>query len=128
MTSRKLRAGADVIVAPYFASALALIMVACTPPPRPAPPVAGWAKASASYDDFLKDRYQCFLEARSQVSGAIRHPIRRRVLVGTRRQQVDFLSLYGHERMDQGRSERLQGAGWRNSSWPMRGHLKGGLE
>jgi hypothetical protein len=38
------------------------------------PPVAGWAKPSASYDDFLKDRYQCFLEARTQVSGAVVNP------------------------------------------------------
>jgi hypothetical protein len=48
--------------------ALVLISTACTPAPLP---VLGWSKPGATSDDYLKDRYQCILDARSQVGGAV---------------------------------------------------------
>jgi len=45
-----------------------LAVAGCTRPAEPSPPVALWAKPNATYNDYLKDRYACILDARTQVS------------------------------------------------------------
>lgn len=46
-----------------------LVAVAgCASPAMTPPPVILWAKPGATYDDYLKDRYACILDARTQVS------------------------------------------------------------
>jgi hypothetical protein len=40
---------------------------ACAPQPVP---IHHWSKPGATYDEFLKDRYACILDARSTASGA----------------------------------------------------------
>jgi hypothetical protein len=51
------------------ALAVALLALAgCAKPDAP-PTIYGWAKPVASYDGYLKDRFDCILAARTQVSG-----------------------------------------------------------
>ena len=41
------------------ALAVPLALVACTEPPLPAPQVYRWAKPGATYDGYMRDRFDC---------------------------------------------------------------------
>ena len=48
-----------------------LAFAACAEQAPAPPPVNGWTQSSASYasyDDYLKDRYECIMAARTQVA------------------------------------------------------------
>jgi len=40
--------------------------------PQQRPPITGWAKQGASYDDYLKDRSECILAARVPINDGYR--------------------------------------------------------
>jgi hypothetical protein len=39
--------------------------------PQQQPPTILWAKAGATYDEYLKDRYACIMDARAPVSSGV---------------------------------------------------------
>jgi hypothetical protein len=49
----------------------ALLLAGCA---TPAPEVIRWSRPGATYDEFLRDRYACITEARSQASSGFATP------------------------------------------------------